>query len=242
MYRNIAVILWHYQKQFLASPTNSVKKLCTWRLIENSHSKVDFQFSEKGVGDYQMEPGAGEGSSTDDYESLISTTDAELLKRAWRNEKAAPEILKFEAALVQRSRQQIQLMVNVYKLCNCINYLFETLIVMLTHFTFIPFFLVSTSSGGRIGANRSLHFCPSCPWNCSIKCVNEKNNLMGFHISVWVRECVVWGWGWGWGLGYRLIFKRMATLGFRRHERQLVEGIHQWFYLTIFFWKVISFI
>ncbi|CAA2976007.1 DNA replication complex GINS protein SLD5-like [Olea europaea var. sylvestris] len=57
-----------------------------------------------------MEPGAGEGSSTDDYESLISTTDAELLKRAWRNEKAAPEILKFEAALVQRSRQQIQLM------------------------------------------------------------------------------------------------------------------------------------
>lgn len=52
-----------------------------------------------------------------------------------------------------------------------------------------------------------------------------------------MRECVVWGWGWGWGLGYRLIFKRMATLGFRRHERQLVEGIHQWFYLTIFFLK-----
>ncbi|CAA2969850.1 DNA replication complex GINS SLD5-like [Olea europaea subsp. europaea] len=57
-----------------------------------------------------MEPGAGEGSSTDDYESLISTTDAELLKRSWRNEKAAPEILKFEAALVQRSREQIHLM------------------------------------------------------------------------------------------------------------------------------------
>ncbi|KAL6990094.1 hypothetical protein U1Q18_015842 [Sarracenia purpurea var. burkii] len=45
-----------------------------------------------------------------DYESLISTTDAELLKRAWRIEKAAPEILQFEAALVQRSREQIQLM------------------------------------------------------------------------------------------------------------------------------------
>ncbi|XP_022866270.1 DNA replication complex GINS protein SLD5-like [Olea europaea var. sylvestris] len=57
-----------------------------------------------------MEPGAGEDSSTDDYELLISTTDAELLKRSWRNEKAAPEILKFEAALVQRSREQIHLM------------------------------------------------------------------------------------------------------------------------------------
>lgn len=46
----------------------------------------------------------------DDYESLISTTDAELLKRSWRNEKAAPEILQFELSLVQRSTEQIQLM------------------------------------------------------------------------------------------------------------------------------------
>lgn len=62
-----------------------------------------------------MGTGTGDGSGpgflgTDDYESLISTTDAELLKRAWRNEKAAPEILHFEAALVQRSWEQIQLM------------------------------------------------------------------------------------------------------------------------------------
>ncbi|PWA34748.1 DNA replication protein [Artemisia annua] len=35
----------------------------------------------------------------------------DLLKRSsWRNEKAAPEILKFEGSLVQRSREQIQLM------------------------------------------------------------------------------------------------------------------------------------
>lgn len=58
--------------------------------------------------------GSGSGfSGMDDYESLISTTDAELLKRAWRNEKAAPEILRFEASLVQRSREQIQLMVPI---------------------------------------------------------------------------------------------------------------------------------
>lgn len=50
-------------------------------------------------------------ASGDDYESLIATTDVELLKRAWRNEKAAPEILQFQASLVQRSREQIQLMV-----------------------------------------------------------------------------------------------------------------------------------
>ena len=62
-----------------------------------------------------METGAQDGSSgystMDDYESLISTTDAELLKRAWQNEKAAPQILRFEAALIQRSREQIKLMV-----------------------------------------------------------------------------------------------------------------------------------
>ncbi|XP_027090826.1 DNA replication complex GINS protein SLD5 [Coffea eugenioides] len=61
-----------------------------------------------------METGAQDGSSgystMDDYESLISTTDAELLKRAWQNEKAAPQILRFEAALIQRSREQIKLM------------------------------------------------------------------------------------------------------------------------------------
>ncbi|GFZ13895.1 hypothetical protein Acr_24g0000850 [Actinidia rufa] len=68
-----------------------------------------------------MESGSGEGSSSmfsaaDDDESLKSTTDADLLKRAWRTEKAAPEILKIEADLVQRSREQIQLMIEKYVL------------------------------------------------------------------------------------------------------------------------------
>lgn len=40
----------------------------------------------------------------------VSTTDAELLKQARRNEKAAPEILQFETALIQRSGEKIQLM------------------------------------------------------------------------------------------------------------------------------------
>lgn len=46
----------------------------------------------------------------DEYESLMATSDVELLKRAWRNEKSSPEILQFQASLVQRSREQIQLM------------------------------------------------------------------------------------------------------------------------------------
>ncbi|KAF3456372.1 hypothetical protein FNV43_RR01022 [Rhamnella rubrinervis] len=57
--------------------------------------------------------GEGEGSVSgdiDDLESLISTTDVERLKRAWRQEKAAPEIFQFEAALIQRIKEQIQLM------------------------------------------------------------------------------------------------------------------------------------
>ncbi|KAL5785023.1 hypothetical protein ACOSQ2_007415 [Xanthoceras sorbifolium] len=40
----------------------------------------------------------------------MSTTDVELLKTASRNEKAAPEILQFQAQLVKRAREQIQLM------------------------------------------------------------------------------------------------------------------------------------
>ncbi|XP_042516644.1 DNA replication complex GINS protein SLD5-like [Macadamia integrifolia] len=52
----------------------------------------------------------GLGFSSEDYDSLIATTDVELLKRTWRNEKASPEILQFQASLVQRSREQIQLM------------------------------------------------------------------------------------------------------------------------------------
>lgn len=43
-------------------------------------------------------------------EALVSTTDVELLKRAWRNEKAAPEILRFETHLIDRVAGQLQLM------------------------------------------------------------------------------------------------------------------------------------
>ncbi|XP_010558447.1 PREDICTED: DNA replication complex GINS protein SLD5 [Tarenaya hassleriana] len=53
-----------------------------------------------------------EMESTDqmgDYETLISSSDVELLMRAWRNEKAAPEILQYEAALVERTKEQIEL-------------------------------------------------------------------------------------------------------------------------------------
>jgi hypothetical protein len=57
-----------------------------------------------------------ESSLADDYDALISTTDVELLKRAWRNEKAAPEILRFESDLITRVRGQIELMVTLQTL------------------------------------------------------------------------------------------------------------------------------
>ncbi|KAK8671232.1 hypothetical protein V6N13_037832 [Hibiscus sabdariffa] len=41
--------------------------------------------------------------------TLISTTDVELLNKAWRNEKGSPEILPFEEALVKRAKEQIRL-------------------------------------------------------------------------------------------------------------------------------------
>ncbi|XP_022147485.1 DNA replication complex GINS protein SLD5 [Momordica charantia] len=49
-------------------------------------------------------------SQTDDFEASTPTNDVEPLKRAWRNEKAAPEILPFEASLIGRIKEQIQLM------------------------------------------------------------------------------------------------------------------------------------
>ncbi|KAK9084376.1 hypothetical protein Scep_030847 [Stephania cephalantha] len=55
--------------------------------------------------------GLGLGFGSEDVDpSIAMTTDVELLKRAWRNEKAAPEILQFQHELVQRSREQVQLM------------------------------------------------------------------------------------------------------------------------------------
>jgi GINS complex subunit 4 len=49
----------------------------------------------------------------EDSASAAATTDVELLKRAWRNDKAAPEILPFDSALVSRAREQIQLLVSI---------------------------------------------------------------------------------------------------------------------------------
>ncbi|BAF16530.2 Os05g0143400 [Oryza sativa Japonica Group] len=43
--------------------------------------------------------------------AAAASTDVELLKRAWRNEKASPEILRFDSPLVSRVREQIQLLV-----------------------------------------------------------------------------------------------------------------------------------
>ncbi|CAA6668887.1 unnamed protein product [Spirodela intermedia] len=57
-----------------------------------------------------LEGEEGESIWGEDDASIAETTDVELLKRAWRNEKAAPEILLFEAGLVQRAREQIQLL------------------------------------------------------------------------------------------------------------------------------------
>lgn len=57
------------------------------------------------------EGGLGFDSGDGDVDpSIAMTSDVELLKRAWRNEKASPEILQFQSSLVQRSREQIQLM------------------------------------------------------------------------------------------------------------------------------------
>ncbi|KAK4796333.1 hypothetical protein SAY86_028659 [Trapa natans] len=49
-------------------------------------------------------------SSSDPVDNFGTLSDVEPLKRAWRNEKAAPEILRFEEQLINRVSEQIQLM------------------------------------------------------------------------------------------------------------------------------------
>ncbi|RZC75001.1 hypothetical protein C5167_050477 [Papaver somniferum] len=52
----------------------------------------------------------GLGFGSEDIDALISAlpTEVELLKRAWRNEKASPEILQFQDDVVRNARVQIQ--------------------------------------------------------------------------------------------------------------------------------------
>ncbi|XP_057957339.1 DNA replication complex GINS protein SLD5 isoform X2 [Malania oleifera] len=62
-----------------------------------------------------MATGSVDASSfpIDGDEPLVAATDVELLKRAWRHEKAAPEILQFQGDLVQAIREQIQQMEDI---------------------------------------------------------------------------------------------------------------------------------
>ncbi|KAI3907179.1 hypothetical protein MKW92_039547 [Papaver armeniacum] len=54
--------------------------------------------------------GEGLGFGSEDIDASISAlpTEVELLKRAWRNEKASPEILQFQEDVVRNARVQIQ--------------------------------------------------------------------------------------------------------------------------------------
>lgn len=56
--------------------------------------------------------GDGDGHGDDDWghQEEDLPNDVEVLKRVWRNEKSAPEILAYESMLVERVREQIALM------------------------------------------------------------------------------------------------------------------------------------
>ncbi|GAQ85666.1 hypothetical protein KFL_002480040 [Klebsormidium nitens] len=50
----------------------------------------------------------GGPSEQDDEADVASTSDGELLKRAWRDEKAAPEILPYQEELLERVKEQVE--------------------------------------------------------------------------------------------------------------------------------------
>ena len=65
-------------------------------------------------GTWSEENPSSRGASSvveDDWTQEDIPNDVEVLKRVWRNEKAAPEILGYETLLVGRVREQITLMV-----------------------------------------------------------------------------------------------------------------------------------
>ncbi|KAJ7517779.1 hypothetical protein O6H91_21G040300 [Diphasiastrum complanatum] len=64
-------------------------------------SSARFRNSEE-LQDWMNEEGDGSAD--------MSASDVDMLKRAWRNEKAAPEVLPFQTLLVERVREQILLM------------------------------------------------------------------------------------------------------------------------------------
>jgi len=58
-------------------------------------------------------PATGSGTGLDDWTEGsfdVGSSDVEILKRVWRNEKAAPDILPYEAHLIERVHEQILLM------------------------------------------------------------------------------------------------------------------------------------
>lgn len=65
-------------------------------------------------GTWSEENPSSRGASSvveDDWTQEDIPNDVEVLKRVWRNEKAAPEILGYETLLVGRVREQLTLMV-----------------------------------------------------------------------------------------------------------------------------------
>ncbi|BBM96841.1 GINS complex subunit 4 [Marchantia polymorpha subsp. ruderalis] len=57
-----------------------------------------------------VDGGIGDVDGLDDVGADELRSDVDLLLRVWQNEKCAPEILPYEATLVERVREQIQLM------------------------------------------------------------------------------------------------------------------------------------
>jgi hypothetical protein len=63
-----------------------------------------------GLGTESWPPSTSGGDGDDDGVADIGSTDIDILRTVWSNEKAAPEILRFEAELVERVQEQILLM------------------------------------------------------------------------------------------------------------------------------------
>ncbi|MCO5591751.1 hypothetical protein L7F22_045743 [Adiantum nelumboides] len=68
------------------------------------------------MGEERRAAGSSFGTQDADWEwsqdrrAALASSDVEILRRVWRNEKAAPEILPYDHLLLQRIREQIHLM------------------------------------------------------------------------------------------------------------------------------------
>lgn len=91
----------------------------------------------------------GGPSEQDEETDIVSISDGEQLKRAWKDERAAPEILAYQGELLERVKEQVEFQVGPQFppfLLVCIKFIIERdispVVVHMADFGRCPFMVI----------------------------------------------------------------------------------------------------